>query len=231
MHKDHGEKVYTLVAINEDHCLLLHQPLFGGKDEIQVPFSEVKAWKKTKKEPPQLATPQFVLAKLAMKGGALLLDYNKSYVQSLLLEAYFDNLPCQKLQFSLNPSGVYTSGKVKKAELLLYPAGMLHLVKPEDLQKSKHIHMTFDNMHFAIVPYKGISSFKDDEKGMFIPWNWVQVTEDEDEANMVIKMTNFKGIQIPVLTNTDQLVADTLLCRLKDGIIVQPKKKAKKGTQ
>ena len=230
MHKDHGEKIYLLKAINEDHCLFLHQPLFGEKEEIQVAFSEVKAWKKTKRDPPQLAPPQLVQAKMAMKGGALLVDYNKSHVQSLLMEAYFDNPPCQQLQFSLTPSGVYTSGKVKKSELQLYPVGMLHLVKAEDLSKSKHIHMDFGGLHFAIVPYRCLSSFKDDEKGVFIPWNWVQVTEEDAEANMIIKMTDFKGIQVPVLTNSILLLPNTLLCRLKDAAIVQQKKKAKKSS-
>ena len=56
------------------------------------------------------------------------------------------------------------------------------------------------------------------------------MTKEDAEANMIIKMTDFKGIQVPVLTNSIPLLPNTLLCRLKDAAIVQPKKKAKKNS-
>ena len=173
MHKDHDDKVFFLEKVNENSCTFAHTPLFDAKLQIDAPFADCKNWKKTKKEIPQLAPPAIVASKTAAKTGQLEGDYLKAFVQTLVMEAYFDNSPCQALQYSVSPAGVYTFAKLKKQELLLYPLGTVQVVKLEDVSKIKNIHLQLHGHHFQLSPPKALSKFSDDGTGHLVPWFWV----------------------------------------------------------
>ena len=233
MHKDHDDKVFILEKVNENSCTFVHTPLFDAKLQIDAPFADCKNWKKTKKEIPQLAPPAIVASKTAAKTGQLEGDYLKAFVQTLVMEAYFDNSPCQALQYSVSPAGVYTSAKLKKQELLLYPVGTVQVVKLEDVSKIKNIHLQLHGHHFQLSPPKALSKFSDDGTGHLVPWFWVQTVEEPEEANMVLKMKDYKGLSLPVLTNDKPLGPNVQLVKATEeslaAISVQPKKKAKRS--
>lgn len=198
---EHTDKVFTLKALTTDKCIFEHAPLFGEKIVMQSGLDELKLWKKTKKELPKLAPEDFVSQRMVGKAGQPLLDYYKAYVDYVLREAYFANLVKVKLHFSLSPAGVYSSLKIKKEGLQLYPLGHVQLMKPEDTKKTKNLIAQYEGHSFQILPYKSVTAFDAKDKGHLIPFFWVQDTEEETKCNMAPKMVNFMDLKIPILYN------------------------------
>eukprot|EP00435_Cladocopium_sp_Y103_P024771 s3052_g6.t1 len=199
--KEHTDKVFTLKALTSDQCIFEHVPLFGENIVVKSGLDELKLWKKTKKDLPKLATEEFVSQRMVGKSGQPLLGYYKAYVDYVLHEAYFANLVKGKLHFSLSPAGVYSSLKIKKGDLQLYPLGHVQVIKPEDLKKTKNLIVQYEGHSFQIMPYKSVTAFDAKDKGHLIPFYWVQETEEDSQCNMAPKMVTFMDLKIPILFN------------------------------
>lgn len=200
--KEHADKVFILKALTSDHCVFEHVPLFGDKIVVTSGLDELKLWKKTKRDLPKLAPEEFVSQRMVGKVGQPLLDYNKAYVDYVLHEAYFANLVKGKLHFSLNPAGVFSSIKIKKGDLQLFPLGHAQLIKPEEKKKTKNLVVHYGGYHFQIVPYKPVTAFDAKDKGYLIPLYWVQDTEEDGKCNMASKTIGFMDLKIPILYNS-----------------------------
>lgn len=114
---------------------------------------------KTKTEPTQLFPADLVASKIAAKKGQVFSDYLEAYVQTIVPEACLERSGSAELSFSLHPSGVYTSKKVKKGDLQLYPLGIAQLVKAEYVGKIKGIRLKYEGIRFQLSTYKQLSSF------------------------------------------------------------------------
>ncbi|CAK9013858.1 unnamed protein product, partial [Durusdinium trenchii] len=96
---------------------------------------------------------------IAAKKGQVFSDYLEAYVQTIVPEACLERSGSAELSFSLHPSGVYTSKKVKKGDLQLYPLGIAQLVKAEYVGKIKGIRLKYEGIRFQLSTYKQLSSF------------------------------------------------------------------------
>eukprot|EP00438_Fugacium_kawagutii_P008080 Skav207896 [mRNA] locus=scaffold2233:84599:87309:+ [translate_table: standard] len=199
--KDYADQVFTLKALTNDQCIFEHVPLFGEKIVVKAGLDELKHWKRTKKDLPQLAPEDFVAQRMVGKSGQILLGYYKAYVDYVLHEAYFANLVKGKLHFSLCPTGVYSKDKIKKGDLQLFPLGHVQVIKPEDVKKTKNLIVQYEGHSFQIVPHKSVAAFDAKDKGHFIPFFWVQETQEETLCNMQPKVVTFMDLKIPILIN------------------------------
>lgn len=232
VHQQYEDRIFTFEKMMANHCLFRFAPMFGEPLTVEAPFDTLKQWKRTKKEIPKLLPSGLVECKLASQAmGQVQGDYLRSYVQCVICEAFFAN-PCpQKLQFSLNPSGVYTSTKAKKGELQLFPLGVVQEVKPENLKKVKGLVLQYQGHHFQLAPYKALAQAEADAPGVLIPYQWVQASDDAETCNMTIKQVIVKEVSLPVLVNqSGPISSDTLLVKPSSSCATssQPKKKAKK---
>lgn len=93
----------------------------------------------------------------------------------------------------------------------MWPIGTL--VKAKDDQKS-HV-VTFKNVKFAIVPYKALNDFDQPEKvessATLIPFWCVKSCNDSNLVNMAIVHQDVGGMNVPLLQNTKEVAAHTLL--------------------
>ena len=204
-----------MVKIEEDHCVFQHDSLFDGAATETVKFENLKQWRLTKKEPPILCSDDVLKTKmLGDKFAPIKNDMIKAKLQSIINEAYLDNVPTDQLVFTLNPGTVCSKDKIKKDELHLYPVGHVYPVKEGD--KPKGIVLKFMGQEFTLLPYKAAASFDSSKPGALVPYNWVVTSEEEDDVNMVVKWVNTKGVSLPVLQNPKALPKNAVLCRPAD---------------
>ena len=186
-----------------EHCVFSHQPLFENAIVVDAKFTSLKEWKATKQQCPVACPMDVQKAKLGdAKDSIIFLELLKGQVQAIVNKAYLDNMDNSNVTFTLHPSVLYSNGKQKKGELVLYPVGTVQLVKPEDVNKIKGVHLKFKGVDFQLIPYKALNEFNQEKAGYLVAYNWVQQTEDADKVNMVVKWQSTEGLQLPVLQNS-----------------------------
>ena len=79
--------------------------------------------------------------------------------------------------------------------------------------KSSTLYLSTSMKKFALQPFKNIAEFELEAEGMLVPYQFVQFVGEEDQPNMEVKVVNFKGVKIPVLTNCTTVPENTMLTR------------------
>ena len=191
-----------------------HQPLFDSSIVIHADFHSLKQWKVTKQQPPLLCPVELMNSRSGTSSdSSIYMDMCRGEVQSIVNEAYLQHLPGDQLLFSLHPSNVFCSTKVKKNEISLYPVGVVHMVKPADVPKIKGIHLKYKGFDWTLTPYRSLPAFDDSKAGYLVAYNWVQTTEEAEEANMTVKWLTIRGLSLPVLQNCVPLSKHDALVR------------------
>ena len=200
----------TFTQIKDDCCIFVRTPLFGEKVEVQSDFSNLKGWKGTKRGLPQLCPQSLAASFLPTTSLPAYNDYLKATVQSIVWEAFLANSTSQGLQFSLSPSGLWTSVKIKKGGITLYPLGTISLVTSD---KPKVLVLEYEGKKFALSPYKQLNAFDPNSKGTLVPYYWAQDAEDADAANLTCKTAMFRGLALPTFMNTSAVEKNTQLLK------------------
>ncbi|CAK9015872.1 Uncharacterized protein SCF082_LOCUS12940, partial [Durusdinium trenchii] len=182
--------------------MLIAWCLFDSSIVIHADFHSLKQWKVTKQQPPLLCPVELMKSRTGTSSdSSIYMDMRRGEVQSIVNEAYLQHLPGDQLLFSLHPSNVFCSTKVKKNEINLYPVGVVHMVKPADVPKIKGIHLKYKGFDWTLTPYRSLPAFDDSKAGYLVAYNWVQTAEEEEEANMTVKWLTIRGLSLPVLQN------------------------------
>ena len=170
---------------------------------VVTPFHELKLWKGTKKEAPIICPEEVCKAKRGdFKDTGMFFDWVRSEAQAILNEAYLNNMSEEKVIFALHPTSLYCSSKIKKGDLQLYPVGIIQVVKPEDVEKIKGLHLKYKGIDLQVVPYKPLTEFSLQKQGYMVAYNWIQENDDDEKINMVVKWQTIKGLAVPVLQNS-----------------------------
>ena len=217
--KDHGDKVFYLAKSEKDHMVFTHEPLFGPEEEVKVPFEDLKQWRPTKKAMPRLCPEEVKSLKLAHISSLTEAELKKAEVQALLISAYKDSITSAQdsLMYAMLPQvALFSSQKLKKNDLVLYPLGSVQPLKMKEGKKSKAIILEYQNEKFQLQPWKGLTYFTQDAEGMLVAYNYVGIASDSDSVNMVQKVTTYKGLKIPVLTNSVAVAKETILLKADD---------------
>ena len=90
---------------------------------------------------------------------------------------------------------LFSSQKLKKNDLVLYPLGSVQPLKMKEGKKSKAIILEYQNEKFQLQPWKGLTYFTQDAEGMLVAYNYVGIASDSDSVNMVQKVTTYKGLR------------------------------------
>lgn len=214
--KDHDEKVFAFSSIKEDHMVFSHTPIFGGAEHISVPFSDLKDWRATKRSPPKMCPEEVSSLKVAQNNDIFKMELKKAQLQLILLEAFQDHVGKvhESLVFASMPGpALFTSQKLKKGQLVLYPLGTVQSLKGKDLRKVKNMVLDFQHEKFGLQTFKNINEFDAQAEGMLVPYQFVQYVNDDEDPNMEVKLVNVKGVKIPVLSNCIPIPENTMLTR------------------
>lgn len=214
--KDHDDKVFVFLRVNEDHMVFSHTPLFGVAEEIQVEFTQLKAWKPTKKHPPRLCSTEVASLKIAHNTDAFKAELKKTQLQLILLEAFKDSISelHGSLLFASMPGpALFCSQKLKKGQLVLYPMGTVQSCKGKVFAKLKGLILEYQQEKFAVQNFKSLTDFHAKAEGMLVPFHYVQSIPLEEDPNMELKTITVKGVKIPVLSNKVPVPENTLLTR------------------
>eukprot|EP00435_Cladocopium_sp_Y103_P025348 s2703_g6.t1 len=213
----HDDKVFRLKSWTDTAVEFVHTPLFGAEETELCDFTNLNAWKLTKRGMPKRCTQDMALLKAVHTSETFKADLKKAEVQSLLLKAYKNHLETvnKSLIFAHLPSpALFCDVKVKKGGLTLFPVGTIQSLKGKDMQKVKGVLVEYQQEQFLVQPYKGFKDFDDESAdGVLIPYNFVGTTSEEDEVTMVSKMVAFEGLKIPVLTNDKALAKEIQLLK------------------
>ena len=198
--KEHGNKVFQLDKVNEDHCLFIHTPLFDARVEEKVPFLQLKEWRPTKTSMSVACPAAKAESHMVHQNQAVQLELQRSHVQKCLLQACMDNDPTHKdLVFSSSPSNVWSLKKfTRKSSLKLFPCGTVSLLKGTPVA-DKHYVKAFGKM-WLIGPMKNLQHFEKDE-GVLSPFWWVKLAGDGEDHNMAFGEVSLDECKIPVLQN------------------------------
>lgn len=235
MHPDHGDKIFFLVHMDDTGAKFQHTPLFGNVVEEMVDLACLKKWKMTKKDPQKFCPPQLTCERLPHKCEIVLKEAERMKVNALLMEAYMANKPAEDdlLGFTCHPAAIFALKKIKKKELKLLPLGTCVPVLEKDydkiVNKGKAVVVWFAQKAYQVQPFKALTNFeKPDSSSILCPFFWVKASEKQDAINMSASWMEMKGLQIPVLENSDGVKQQTLLRKAADVIVQQPPaKKAK----
>ena len=179
---------------------MVHQPLFGDCQELQVAFADGKSWSCTRAHMPEKCPDTTVDKHIESKSALVEMELQKAHVQKVLLEACKEcTLSSAQLAFSLHPHNVWTTKKVgKKGGVKLFPCGSVSKLKGVPAQDKVYIK-AFD-CQWLITPFKALTDFSKEE-GVLAAYWWVKGATEEEAANMVKSEVTIDGCKIPILVN------------------------------
>ena len=195
--KKHGTKVFQLLSVDDQKAVFQHRAILADQPEsVHVDHQDLKFWKVTKSKMPMLCPLPMVQKQ--MPGMPAQQDFEKLQLGIALHHAYTAHeVKPEQISFAINPIGCYTLQPIKKKALKLIPLGTIAKVKTDAKVKVAIHH--FGHV-WAISPYPQDTKFQGDEKSGFIPFWWVQKSQ-EDAHSMQWSYVMQDGIKIPCLTN------------------------------
>lgn len=206
--KDHGNKVFQLLSIDDTHFHMVHHGILETPLQIEVAFEDGKKWKVTKAKMPVLCGAAYTKNALPQAHPMVLVEWQRLQLSQALHKAHQTCALSEKqIAFAINPSGLYTLQPFKKNQLKLVPLGhVAHWQSPKDpIVAIHHFGKTW-----SITPWKQDSLF-DNDASPLIPWCWVKKAGKEQVATVEWSQLTSEGIKIPVLTNGAPLEKGVLL--------------------
>lgn len=213
--KDHEQKVFIFMKIDDSHATMLHQPILGPELEVKVPHKDLKLWKPTKARMPKMCDPTYAHAALPQNHMMVQMEYQKLQVAMALHKAMEAHQVTEsQVAFTINPTGLYTKTKVpKKHQLKLVPLGTIAYIKAEKVTDAMVVVAAFGHQ-WQIQQWKPDAQF-DNPDCPLVPFWWCRKTkEEEEDANMSISHLTIDTIKIPILTNEAPIEKDQPLLYL-----------------
>ena len=223
--KDHGHKIFQHISCTETACIMVHQPLFHPKEEVHVPFDQLKLWKLTKMHPPEKCEGAKQDQHVPQHNPLVQADMQRSHVQKALLQACMDHaVTADQVAFTNHPNHVWSLQKMKKGALKFVPCGTVSKLKGEPVKDK--IYIKAFGHDWQVQPYKAWSDFSKDG-GVLSPFWWVKAAGQGEDGNMSASEIVVDACKIPILTNSSPVAAHDKLLTDNGKKEIQPKKKAK----
>ena len=209
--------IYSIDAIGENVTLTQITAYDGNPATVQVPLKVLLSkWSKISHQPPVKMTSGQV------RSNAICMDTHKCNMYLALMDLDSMSAMARSLVFWRRPDEVRTSQRIAKGSLTLAPVcqvGNLVTTKTSGCQSLGKFEVDNNSVEFfASSPPKPPL-----EKGVVV-WKpnttvaafwWVGTSSVKNEANMAIELVTKKGIDLPVLKNTKDLLPFEKLVRYK----------------
>ena len=219
VHKDHGNKIFVMVGVEDDKVVFQHQSLLGEPMRVQVPASaELGNWKKTKRVQPvvldAVKASGYTVSASRMQAEAFELGQAQLELYREFIAKHDDK---KDISFVTPPSGLLVTAPIRKGALSLVAFGQLTIVK----EPSKVKDGVWVGTYLLQGP-KVVSDFeKLDDKSLLVPFWYVRATNEKELVNMTFVHKELGSLKVPSYLNRRDLAPGELLYCASDSLIAK----------